>query len=418
MAKKKGEVYVANNGQYVYKTGGKYYYKTPSGELDSLSFMQRQQLQLRKPEADEIFYWDGDLKNAKYNTVKEKINEYNRNSSFLTEEEKQQKTKEEAEEAKAEAEEAKENKLYEQKVSELRKGGATDEQIKRLTVKQITDSPIETLFKTLNGDPKGAYDNYKDYKIDFEDFSKDAENEAQAAAKDLMDISTNADNEEFENVANMLEDEANNFDITTPEGQKDAEDYINTYSEIIKNSDAYKKAMGADRRNRILTALSGGISAAFGVPAMDFTDSADIKEAQDQLKEIHSYLNDQKTKQNEVEAKKREAFINNQKKQAENKKLAAKQKSEYSTLKANTLGTMSAMAYGNLQGEYWNDRNRLKKGINELNSEVGKQNNKRNEIAITQNLSQSLPGIVTNTINGVGGLVGGAINSLYNRGDK
>lgn len=416
MAKKKGEVYIANNGQYVYKNKDGYFYITPSGEHDSLSFMQRQQLQLRKPKADEIFYWDGDLKNAKYNTVKEKINEDNRNSSFLTEEEKQQKTKEEAEEAKAKG--AKENKLYEQKVSELRKGGATDEQINSLDPEYILKTSVDKIISFLNGDPKGAYDNYKDYKIDFEDFSKDAENEAQAAAKDLMDISTNADNEEFENVANMLEDEANNFDITTPEGQKDAEDYINTYSEIIKNSDAYKKAMGADRRNRILTALSGGISAAFGVPAMDFTDSADIKEAQDQLKEIHSYLNDQKTKQNEVEAKKREAFINNQKKQAENKKLAAKQKSEYSTLKANTLGTMSAMAEGNLQGEYWNDRNRLKKGIDELNSEVGKQNSKRNEIAISQNLSQSLPGIVTNTINGVGGLVGGAINSLYNRGDK
>lgn len=172
--------------------------------------------------------------------------------------------------------------------------------------------------------------------------------ERDDALNELMNISKDADEEEFNNVTAMLEEEGNNLDITTPEGQKDAEDYINTYSSIINNSDAYKKMMGINRRNQILTALSGGISAAFGVPAMDFTDSADLKEAQEQVKEVHSYLNDQKNKQREVENKKRETFIENEKKQADNKKIAAKQKADDAVTHYNLAKTNDILNQANL----------------------------------------------------------------------
>lgn len=373
-------VFIGNDGRYYYYRDGKYYFKTANGEIDSLD---KKQIKSKKVKNAPI-PWSGKISDIKFATQQEKEYYDINNSDLLTDSEKNEEIQKKVDKQKDEAD-------LEAKKAELKKAGLTDEQINSLSPEEIINNPAQKIYNFLNGDPEGAYKDLKNTPVEFTDYSANAETEAQKAVKDLIEVSNKADEEEFSNVENMLEEEGNNLDITTPEGRKDAEEYINTYKEMIENSEAYKKLMGADKKNRILTALSGGISAAFGVPALDFTDSADIKEAQAQLKEIHSYFNDQKNKQKDLETKKREAFIEKEKKKADNAKLASKQKAEYATNKANTIGTTSALTEGQLQDEYYKDLNTLKKGTKEINSEVGKQRNKRNEMAITHNLAQNAP---------------------------
>ena len=198
---------------------------------------------------------------------------------------------------------------------------------------------------------------------------------AQEAVKDtnnVAEVVSKATDEDLANYLSQVDQDLQATDITTEEGRKNAESYIDELSSILNNSTAYNNLMKDYKKAEFFTAISGGLSAAFGVPAIDFTKRPSIQTAKEQLDEARKYLNDvransnkRKQEQLDTEKAKASAKINAKEKAASD--IAKMSQGDY-----NTKRSAETLTNANLEGQKAQEKYLLDKGTN-VNKEIGAQ---------------------------------------------
>lgn len=202
--------------------------------------------------------------------------------------------------------------------------------------------------------------------------SEDAKKQAVADTNEVANVVSKATDEDLANYLSMVDQDLQATDITTDEGRKNAESYIDELSSILNNSTAYNNLMKDYKKAEFFTAISGGLSAAFGVPAIDFTKRPSIQTAKEQLDEARKYLNDiransnkRKQEQLDTEKAKASAKINAKEKAASD--IAKMSQGDY-----NTKRSAETLTNANLEGQKAQEKYLLDKGTN-VNKEIGAQ---------------------------------------------
>lgn len=222
-------------------------------------------------------------------------------------------------------------------------------------------------------DVKRAASDLKNTKVDHIDLgSDDAKKTAINDTNKVAEVISKATDEELAGYLSQVDADLQATDITTEEGRKNAESYIDELSSILNNSEAYKQLTKDYKKAEFLTAISGGIAAAFGVPAIDFTKRPSIQAAKEQLDEARKYLNDiransNKRKQEHLDTEKAKASAKISAKEKAASDIAAMSQGDY-----NTKRSAETLTNANLEGQKAQEQYLLDKGTN-VNKEIGKQ---------------------------------------------
>lgn len=115
--------------------------------------------------------------------------------------------------------------------------------------------------------------------------------------------------------ASDLSNEIATHDITTPEGRKTIQNYINAYEEML--GPKYKEYSKSYNRALMFNAVQNGLAAAFGVPAVDFTQHPDVTSLKSQLDEMKAVLKEEKATAGQYGKAKLEKGISDREKNAE-----------------------------------------------------------------------------------------------------
>lgn len=228
------------------------------------------------------------------------------------------------------------------------------------------------------GDVERAANDLSNTKVSHIDLgSEDARKQAVADTNNVADVVSKATDEELAGYLGQVDQDLQATDITTEEGRKNAESYIDELSSILNNSKAYNNLMKDYKKAEFFTAISGGLSQAFGVPAIDFTKRPSIQTAKEQLDEARKYLNDiransnkRKQEQLDTEKAKASAKINAKEKAASD--IAKMSQGDY-----NTKSAAEALTNANLEGQKSQEKYLLDKGTH-VNKEIGKQSDFQN----------------------------------------
>lgn len=161
----------------------------------------------------------------------------------------------------------------------------------------------------------------KDYKVD-DTIIKDARNK-QAQAENtykanIDNIATTFDQMNQATAAANASDLSNEIathDITTPEGRKIIQNYINAYEEML--GPKYKEYSKSYNRALMFNAVQNGLAAAFGVPAIDFTQHPDVTSVKAQLDDMKEFLKGEKETAGQYGKAKLEKGISDREKNAE-----------------------------------------------------------------------------------------------------
>lgn len=202
--------------------------------------------------------------------------------------------------------------------------------------------------------------------------SEDAKKQAIADTNNVVDVVSKATDEDLAGYLSKVDEDLQATDITTEQGRKNAESYINELSSILNNSDAYNKLTKDYKKAQFLTAISSGLSTAFGVPAIDFTKRPEISTAKEQLDEARKYLNDiransNKRKQEQLDTEKAKASAKISAKEKAASNIATMSQGDY-----NTKRSAETLTNANLEGQKAQEQYLLDKGTN-VNKEIGKQ---------------------------------------------
>lgn len=202
--------------------------------------------------------------------------------------------------------------------------------------------------------------------------SEDAKKQAIASTNNVADIVSKATDEELAGYLSQVDEDLQATDITTEQGRENAESYINELSSILNNSDAYKQLTSDYKKAQFLSAISGGLSAAFGVPAIDFTKKPSIQVAKEQLDEARKYLNDIRANSN----KRKQEQLDTEKQKATTKiasiEKAASDIAKMDQADFNTKRSAETLTNANLESAKAQEQYLLDKGTN-VNKEIGKQ---------------------------------------------
>lgn len=165
------------------------------------------------------------------------------------------------------------------------------------------DDDISIFAATNNKSREKAVENVKkaaeNYKVD-DTIVKDARNK-QAQAENtykanIDNIATTFDQMNQATAAANASDLSNEIaahDITTPEGRKTIQNYINAYEEML--GPKYEEYSKSYNRALMFNAVQNGLAAAFGVPAIDFTQHPDVTSVKAQLDDMKEVLKGEKT---------------------------------------------------------------------------------------------------------------------------
>ena len=202
--------------------------------------------------------------------------------------------------------------------------------------------------------------------------SEDAKKQAIASTNNVADVVSKATDEELAGYLSQVDEDLQATDITTEQGRKNAESYINELSSILNNSDAYKQLTSDYKKAQFLSAISGGLSQAFGVPAIDFTKKPSIQVAKEQLDEARKYLNDiransNKRKQEQLDTEKQKATTKIAAKEKDASEIAKMDQTDY-----NTKRSAETLTNANLESQKSQEQYLLDKGTH-TNKEIGKQ---------------------------------------------
>lgn len=115
--------------------------------------------------------------------------------------------------------------------------------------------------------------------------------------------------------ANDLSKEIATHDITTPEGRKAIQDYINAYEEML--GPKYKEYSKSYNRALMFNAVQNGLATAFGVPAVDFTQHPDVTSVKSQLDDMKAVLKDEKATAGQLSKAKLDQGISDREKNVE-----------------------------------------------------------------------------------------------------
>lgn len=172
---------------------------------------------------------------------------------------------------------------------------------------------------------KNAVENIKNaaenYKVD-DTIVKDARNK-QAQAENtykanIDNIATTFDQMNQATAAANASDLSNEIathDITTPEGRKTIQNYINAYEEML--GPKYEEYSKSYNRALMFNAVQNGLAAAFGVPAVDFTQHPDVTSLKSQLDDMKAFLKGEKETAGQYGKTKLEKGISDREKNAE-----------------------------------------------------------------------------------------------------
>ena len=115
--------------------------------------------------------------------------------------------------------------------------------------------------------------------------------------------------------ASDLSNEIATHDITTPEGKKTIQNYINAYEEML--GPKYEEYNKSYNRALMFNAVQNGLAAAFGVPAVDFTQHPDVTSVKSQLDDMKAFLKGEKETAGQFGKNKLEKGISDREKNAE-----------------------------------------------------------------------------------------------------
>ena len=187
------------------------------------------------------------------------------------------------------------------------------------------DDDVSIYAATNKESRKNAVENVKNaaenFKVD-DTIVKDARNkQAQtentykanidniATTFDQMNQATAAAN------ASDLSNEIAMHDITTPEGTKTIQNYINAHEEML--GPKYEEYSKSYNRALMFNAVQNGLAAAFGVPAIDFTQHPDVTSVKSQLDDMKAVLKEEKATAGQYGKTKLEKGISDREKNAE-----------------------------------------------------------------------------------------------------
>lgn len=115
--------------------------------------------------------------------------------------------------------------------------------------------------------------------------------------------------------ASDLSNEIATHDITTPEGRKTIQNYITAYEEML--GPKYEEYSKSYNRALMFNAVQNGLAAAFGVPAIDFTQHPDVTSVKSQLDDMKAVLKEEKATAGQYGKAKLEKGISDREKNAE-----------------------------------------------------------------------------------------------------
>lgn len=213
-----------------------------------------------------------------------------------------------------------------------RKRAREAESMAQEKAKESNDSIISnpnddiSIFAATNKESrKNAVENVKNaaenYKVD-DTIVKDArEKQAQAEntyKANIDNIATTFDQMNQATAAANASDLSNEIathDITTPEGRKTIQNYINAYEEML--GPKYEEYSKSYNRALMFNAVQNGLAAAFGVPAIDFTQHPDVTSVKSQLDDMKAVLKEEKATAGQYGKAKLEKGISDREKNAE-----------------------------------------------------------------------------------------------------
>lgn len=235
--------------------------------------------------------------------------------------------------------------------------------------------------------------------------SEDAKKQAIADTNNVADVVSKATDEELAGYLGQVDEDLQATDITTEQGRKNAESYIDELSSILNNSAAYDKLTKDYKKAEFLTAISSGLSTAFGVPAIDFTKRPEISTAKEQLDEARKYLNDIRANSN----KRKQEQLDTEKAKASTK-ISAKEKaaSDIATMSQgdyNTKRSAETLTNANLEGQKAQEQYLLDKGTN-VNKEIGAQSDFQKN---WRGMSSRLWGLGDSLLQGAGSALAGKL---------
>lgn len=165
------------------------------------------------------------------------------------------------------------------------------------------DDDVSIFAATNRESRKNAINNVKnaakDYKVDDTIVNDARKKQAQAEntyKADIDNIATTFDQMNQATAAANASDLSNEIathDITTPEGRKTIQNYINTYEEML--GPKYEEYSKSYNRALMFNAVQNGLAAAFGIPAIDFTQHPDVTSVKAQLDDMKAFLKEEKT---------------------------------------------------------------------------------------------------------------------------
>lgn len=115
--------------------------------------------------------------------------------------------------------------------------------------------------------------------------------------------------------ASDLSNEIATHDITTPEGRKTIQNYINAYEEML--GPKYEEYSKSYNRALMFNAVQNGLAAAFGVPAVDFTQHPSVTSLKSQLDDMKEVLKGEKETAGQYSKAKLEKGISDREKNAD-----------------------------------------------------------------------------------------------------
>lgn len=187
------------------------------------------------------------------------------------------------------------------------------------------DDDVSIYAATTKESRKNAVENIKNaaenYKVD-DTIVKDArEKQAQAEntyKANIDNIATTFDQMNQATAAANASDLSNEIathDITTPEGRKTIQNYINAYEEML--GPKYEEYSKSYNRALMFNAVQNGLAAAFGVPAVDFTKHPGVTSLKSQLDDMKAILKGEKETAGQYGKAKLEKGISDREKNAE-----------------------------------------------------------------------------------------------------
>lgn len=202
--------------------------------------------------------------------------------------------------------------------------------------------------------------------------SEDAKKQAIKDTNNVAKVVADATDEELAGYLGQVDEDLQATDITTEQGRKTAESYIDRLYSIVNNSKAYKQLTNDYKKAQFLSAISGGLSAAFGVPAIDFTKKPSIQVAKELLDESRKYLSDiranaNKRKQEQLDTEKAKASAKISAKEKAASDIATMSQGDY-----NTKRSAETLTNANLESQKSQEQYLLDKGT-QVNKEIGKQ---------------------------------------------